>query len=104
MSPARQKALAMSEEILTMEGVILKSKDIYARIEAGGVELAGGPNNLASLLGRFPDKFTSHGRQGWSLAADGNEASHSDAGDASETGEAATSPIESRQGIMSLPG
>lgn len=96
MSPARTQALALSKEFLKEEGGVIKTKDIYSYVELKDVELPGGANNLASLLGRFPDVFVSHGRQGWSLKAEENEAPNGDAEGASEVGEVAASPVENQ--------
>lgn len=67
MTPARAKAFEISREHLVGKTEPVKTKELYKIVDANGCDLPGGANNLASLLGRFPKTFKSHGRAGWTL-------------------------------------
>jgi hypothetical protein len=67
MTPARAKAFELAQTHLSGRTEPVKTKVLFEMLDAQGVDLPGGMNNLASLLGRFPKIFKSHGRAGWTL-------------------------------------
>lgn len=107
LNPARQQALTLSEEFLSSETGTVKTKDIYTYVELSGGGLPGGANNLASLLGRFPAKFKSHGRQGWTLVSSDADASENEIPEEGEeepeTTDELISPSTSVASMSSLP-
>ena len=52
----------------------VRTRDLYDMVEENGVNLAGGMNNLSSLLSRHPETFKGYGRAGWTLKIVGNGA------------------------------
>jgi hypothetical protein len=97
MTPARARAYQLSREHLAGKQEPVKTKTLYSLLDAAGVELPGGTNNLASLLGRFPKVFQSHGRAGWTLV----ESQHSSA-NGSEKPEAADDLISRSASAASI--
>ncbi|KKC27969.1 hypothetical protein [Sphingomonas sp. SRS2] len=74
LSPDRAKAYELCKKALVGHTVPVRTRDLYEMIEENGVSLAGGSNNLSSLLSRHPQTFKGHGRAGWTLKDIGNGA------------------------------
>lgn len=67
LAPGRAKAYRICKEALVGHTEPVRTRDLYNLIEANGVDLPGGMNNLSSMLGRHPTVFKSHSRAGWTL-------------------------------------
>jgi len=74
LSPGRAKAYELSKKALEGHAMPVRTRDLYDMLEENGVSLAGGMNNLSSLLSRHPETFKGHGRAGWTLKDAGNGA------------------------------
>lgn len=74
LSPGRAKAYELCKKALEGHVEPVRTRDLYEMLEENGVSLAGGSNNLSSLLSRHPETFKGHGRAGWTLKIFGNGA------------------------------
>jgi hypothetical protein len=75
MTPERQQALAVAKEFVKSSTLPIKTVDILTHIRGQGIEIGGADpvNSLSARLSTSGD-FTAHGRSGWTMAKNREEA------------------------------